>query len=122
MNPEYDEELGDQFSVTWKFVDEAPVPESAIVVGEFVALLVTVTLPLALPAVVGSNTTENDVLCPALSVRGRARPVTEKPVPVRLSLDNETLALPVLVSVTVCVELVPVVTLPKLTDVGEAAT
>ena len=122
MNPEYDEELGDQLSVTWKLVDEAPVPESAIVVGEFVALLVMVTLPLALPAAVGSNTAENDVLCPALSVRGRARPVTEKPVPVTLSLDSETLAFPVLVSVTVCVELVPVVTLPKLTAVGEAAT
>jgi hypothetical protein len=122
LNPEYDEELGDQFSVTWKFVEEVPVPDSAIVVGEFVALLVMVTLPLAFPAVVGSNTTEKDVLCPALSVRGKASPLTEKPVPATLSLDSETLALPELVSVTVCVELVPVVTLPKLTEVGEAAT
>jgi hypothetical protein len=93
-----------------------------IVAGEFVALLVMVTLPLALPAVVGSNTTEKEVLCPAFSVRGRPRPVTEKPVPVTLSLESETLPLPVFVSVTVCVELVPVVTLPKLSEVGEATT
>ena len=88
-------------SDTAKFVDDAPVPESAIVVGEFVALLVMVTLPLALPAVAGSNTTEKEVLCPALSVRGRPSPVTEKPAPVTLSLESETLPLPVFVSVTV---------------------
>jgi hypothetical protein len=122
LKPEYDEALGDQFSDTAKFVEEAPLPESAIVVGEFVALLVMVTLPLTLPAVAGSYTTEKEVLCPAFSVRGRARPVTEKPAPVTLSFDSETLALPVFVSVTVCEELVPVVTLPKLSEVGEAAT
>ena len=32
-----------------------PVPESAIAVGEFVALLVMLTLPLTNPPVVGAN-------------------------------------------------------------------
>lgn len=34
-----------------------PVPESEIVVGEFAALLVTVTVPVAVPGVVGSKAT-----------------------------------------------------------------
>ena len=51
---------------------------------------------------------------------GRLRPVTEKPVPVTPSFDNETLAFPVFVSVTVSATLAPVVTLPKLNELGEA--
>lgn len=53
---------------------------------------------------------------------GRARPVTLKPPPVTLSCERVTLALPVLERVTVCVALVPVVTLPKVSEVGEAAS
>lgn len=91
-----------------------------MVVGELVALLVTVTLPVTLPVAVGANATLNDVDCPAASVRGSERPVTLNPVPVTLSFERVTLALPVLLSVTVCVALVPVVTLPKLSEVDDA--
>jgi hypothetical protein len=42
------------------------VPLSAIVAGEFGALLVIEMLPEALPAVVGVNVTENVALEPAL--------------------------------------------------------
>ena len=34
-----------------------PVPESEIVAGEFAALLVTVTVPVAVPCVAGSKAT-----------------------------------------------------------------
>ena len=40
------------------------VPVSAIVIGEFVALLVTVTVPEALPAAAGVKVTLNGDVCP----------------------------------------------------------
>jgi hypothetical protein len=48
----------------------APVPLNAIVAGELGALLVIVTLPVALPAAVGANVTENVVFPPAAIVVG----------------------------------------------------
>ena len=97
-----------------------PVPLRAIVAGELAALLVTVTLPETLPAAVGAKATLKEVDCPEARVKGSARPLTANPLPVTLSCDNVMFALPVLLSVTVCVALAPVATLPKLSDVGEA--
>lgn len=91
-----------------------------MVVGELVALLVTVTLPETLPVAVGANATVKEVDWLAARVRGSPSPVTLKPLPVTLSFERVTLALPLLLSVTVCVALEPVVTLPKLSEVGEA--
>jgi hypothetical protein len=54
-----------------------PVPDSVIVAGEPVALLVTVTLPGRLPAVVGLKITLNVVLCVGLSVTGVLAPLSE---------------------------------------------
>lgn len=52
--------LAVQVSVTEWLVDACtPVPESAIVVGEGVALLVTVIVPLSAAADVGLKTTLN---------------------------------------------------------------
>lgn len=96
------------------------MPLSAMDNGEFEALLVTVTLPVRLPVLVGSKTALKDADCPAASVMGRVTPDVEKPVPLAAIFEILTLALPVFVNVTVCVVLVFVVTLPKLTDVGEA--
>lgn len=80
----------------------------------------TVTLPVTLPAETGANATLNEVVCPAARVTGR--PIEERlnPVPLTLTCEMVTLALPVLLRVTVCVALVPVVRLPKLKDVGFA--
>lgn len=58
----------------------APVPLNAIVRVGFVALLVTVTDPDALPVDAGANFAVNDVLWPAFRVTG-LNPVMLKPVP-----------------------------------------
>lgn len=73
--------LAVQVSATLCWVACTPVPTSAIVAGEPVALLVTDTLPLELPAVVGSNTALNVNVCDAPSVTGVFAPVTEYPAP-----------------------------------------
>src|SRR5215475_4930468 len=54
----------------------APVPLSAIVAGEPAALLVTVTLPLAEPEVVGVNTTLNVSVCEGFKVAGTVTPLS----------------------------------------------
>lgn len=96
------------------------MPLRAIVEGEFVALLTTVTLPERLPAEVGAKVTLKDVDCPAARVRGRVIPLVLKPVPVALICETETLEFPVLEILTLCVAVVPVARLPKLSDIGEA--
>ena len=101
-------------------VGAVAVPLRAIVNGELLALLVTTTLPVGLPALVGSKTTVKDVDWPAARASGKLIPVVEKPVPVLATPEIVTLEFPVFVSVTLLDSLVFVVTLPKLTDVGEA--
>ena len=98
----------------------APVPLKAIVSGEVDAVLVTVAIPVRLPAEAGENSMPKEVDCPAARVTGSATLEWENPVPETEMLDTDTLAFPLFVSVTVCVELVPVVKLPKLKDVGDA--
>ncbi len=88
--------------------------------GELVALLATVTLPERLPVVAGSNVTLKEVDCPAARVRDGVKPETVKPAPASVSCEMVTLALPLLASVTLCVALVPVVRLPKFSEVGVA--
>jgi hypothetical protein len=97
-----------------------PVPVREIVAGELVALLTTVTLPARLPVEVGAKLTVNDVDWPAARLNGSVIPLVLKPVPVALTCEMETLEFPVLEIVTLCVALVPVVRLPKLSAVGEA--
>ena len=62
-----------------------PVPETGIVNVEFVAVEVRVRLPLMAPDAVGINETVKVALCPPLSVKGGAIPLTVKPAPVILS-------------------------------------
>ena len=84
-----------------------------MVVGDPVALLVTVTVPLRAPAVIGENTTLNVIRCAAASVTGVLAPLSAKPVPVSVMPEIVTLELPVFEIVTLCVEDTPVFTLPK---------
>ena len=95
---------------------------SEIASGELLALLETVTLPERLADLVGANVTPKEVDCPAARVIGSAKLLALNPVPLTLICETDTLELPVFDSVTVCVPVLPVVTLPKLSEVGDAAS
>lgn len=95
-----------------------PVPVSAIVRDELFALLVTVTVPVALPPVVGANTTFKVAVAAAFNVKGVVIPFSLKPVPLAAMLEIWTGAVPVLVNLICCVPLPPVFTLPKLSEAG----
>jgi hypothetical protein len=89
-----------------------------MVVGEVGALLTKVRLPVALLAAVGAKLTVNGLDCPGTRVSGRVSPLKAKPLPETVACDTLRLALPGLLSVTVCVFLIPNATLPKLTVDG----
>ena len=76
-----------------------PVPESAMLRLGFDPLEVMVTLPVAAPAAVGANFTENKVLWPAVRVTGRDRPLKLNPVPLALAAEMVMVVPPLLVSV-----------------------
>ena len=80
-------------------------------------MLTTDALPEALPATVGVNVTLKLAACPADNVTRGAEPLRVKPVPVTLTWEMLTAALPVFVSVTLCVALALRVSLPKLNKV-----
>jgi hypothetical protein len=105
-------------SVTEKVAAWTPVPVSEIVVGEPVALLATVTVPVSVAAVVGLNTTLNVVDWFGASVTGVFEPVRLNPAPFSLICVICTFPLPVFVAVTDKVEELPVFTFPKLRLVG----
>src|SRR5215475_5696798 len=86
-----------------------------MIFGEPVALLVTVTLPVTLPAVVGANFTVSVAEAVGLRTKGAVIPVAVTPAPLNAICEICTLLLPVLVMVTFCVAEEPVFTLPKLT-------
>jgi hypothetical protein len=90
-----------------------PVPLNGIVIVGSEALLEIVIVPEALPAAVGANRAVKDVLPPAATVVGTASPVMLKPVPEALAAEIVTLVLPLLVSVTDWVLLLPTATLPN---------
>jgi hypothetical protein len=73
---------------------------------------VTLTLPLAAPLVVGEKSTVNDVLWPAVKVKGRDRPLKLNPVPLAAA-EMVRLDPPVLVSVSDKLVLLPTWTLPN---------
>ena len=90
-----------------------PVPESEIVAGDPVALLVTVTLPFNAPAVLGSKMTLNVSVWLGVSVAGVPAPLSVYPAPLTLIREICTFELPVFVIVSVFVDDVPVFTLPN---------
>ena len=91
-----------------------PVPLTATVDGEFEAFVVKLTMPLVLPAAIGANCTLKVLFCPAAIVNGVVTPVTLTPAPVELNCEIVRLAVPVLVTVTVCDLAWPSTKLPKL--------
>jgi hypothetical protein len=91
------------------------MPERAIVFGDPLALLATVTLPVTLPAEMGLNNTPNVKACVDDNVTGVPAPLSAKPVPLLEICEMVTFELPTLVTVTLCEAELPSFTLPKLT-------
>jgi hypothetical protein len=88
--------------------------------GEFVALLVTVTLPVTLPEAAGANVTFKVADCPGINVVPEETPLALKPAPEMLIFETATLEFPELVSFTGRMLLALVFTFPKLKLVGLA--
>ena len=97
-----------------------PVPDKGIVNVGFEAVEVIVTLPLAAPVAVGANLTESVADCPADRVIGVVMPLTLNTVPLAETCEIVIEVAPVLVSLSVKVELLPTTILPKLRLVGVA--
>ena len=76
--------------------------------------LLIVSPPVTGPAVVGVNVTCRVTLCFGSSVSGKFAPETLNPAPVMVAALIVTVAVPVEVSVSGCVEDEPAVTSPKL--------
>ncbi len=101
-------------------VEVVPVPESARLSGESVALLTSAIEPAMAPDVVGSKTTLKEAVLPAAMVKGMVIPVILMPVPVTSAWLMLTDTTPALLRVIVWEFEVPVATLPKLTVDGVA--
>jgi hypothetical protein len=98
-----------------------PVPLREIVSGELGALLMTVIVPVTLPAALGPNTALNVADFPAPMVTGAAIPEVLKPAPEAVTEEIVTVAPPPFVRLMLCELFVPVATLPNAAVVGEAA-
>lgn len=104
-----------QFSST-RYAVELPVPVRLIVdVAPLVALLLIVTVPVSVAAAVGSNSRSSVAVCPAVRVSGVVTPDIVKPVPLIVAALMVTDEVPLDVTLTVCVEGVFRLTLPKAT-------
>ena len=90
------------------------MPESVTLVGEFVALLVTVTLPVTLPVAAGAKVMVTVAVCPADRISPAGTPLAPKPAPETLTFEIVTLEVPAFVNVTFWLLLVDTFTLPKL--------
>jgi hypothetical protein len=93
-----------------------PVPLRATVeVVPLAALLVMVTLPVSLPATVGSNLRSSVAVCDGDKVSGAVIPDNVNPVPLMVAALIVSAAVPLEVTVTVWVAGVFRLTLPKAT-------
>jgi hypothetical protein len=99
-----------------------PAPLSEIVVGEFVALLMTTTLPVTLPATVGANNTFSVTDWLGGRVVLAPTPLTLNPTPAAVRFETVTFEFPVFVSVAGRELLPPTFKLPKLRLDGLAAS
>lgn len=93
----------------------APVPVTAILSGEFAALLTTVIDPVRLPAAVGANDTFSVALSAGLRVPGISIPLAVRPAPVSVMDEIVTAEFPAFVNAICCSVVVPVAIAPKLT-------
>lgn len=91
-----------------------PVPLREIVSGEFEASLVTVRSPVAAPSDGGANRTWTVTLCPTGIEEEGFPPITLNADPETVACEMFTAAVPVFVTLTLCVALLPTATFPKL--------
>jgi hypothetical protein len=91
-----------------------------IVAGELVALLSTVTLPVALWATVGANATVSVADWLGARMVPDVTPLVLNPVPVAVTPEIVTFELPVFVSVAANELVLPMFTFPKFKLVGLA--
>jgi hypothetical protein len=106
-------DTGDIASTGW-----VPVPVSDTVSGEFDASLTTVIVPVIVPVDWGTNWTWTVLLCPT-GIEGDALPpITVKPVPEMVTWETLTVAVPVFVTLMLCVAVPATGTLPKLSVVA----
>lgn len=92
-----------------------PVPLKLIVNGDPLALLVTVTVPVAFPTTAGVKFAVKLEVWAGATVAGVLTPVKLNPVPLTVILVIFAAAFPVLVNVINWLALLPVETFPKLT-------
>ena len=84
-----------------------PVPDRGMPKLGFEPSDVMLTLPLTAPLAVGLKTTVNEVLWPAVNVKGKVSPLTLNPAPLAEAAEIVRLDPPVFVSVSVALELLP---------------
>jgi len=99
-----------------------PLPDSAIIAGEFVALLATYTLPVTLPAASGAKATFSVADWLGNKMVPGVMPLALNPVPtgVGVTLEIVTFEFPLFVSVALKELVFPTVTFPKLRLAGLA--
>lgn len=85
-------------------------------------MLVTETLPVTAPLLIGLNTTAKLVVLAASNVKGRDKPSILNPGPLTVADTIVTEIFPALESVTVCVAVVPEETFPNASAEGENET
>ena len=105
---------------TVKVPAAVPVPDKGMDTVGLLALEITVRLPLTAPLTVGVKNTLNVTLAAGASVKGGLIPVRPNAEPVVFAEDSVTGAVPILVSVSASVAVLPTPTVPKLT-VGRLA-
>jgi hypothetical protein len=101
-------------------VPARPVPDKGMDTVGLLALEITVRLPLTAPLTVGVKNTLNVTLAAGASVKGGLIPVRPNAEPMVFAEDSVTGAVPILVSVSASVAVLPTPTVPKLT-VGRLA-
>ncbi len=96
----------------------APLPLSAIFVGELSALLLIVSVPLAVP-LDALYVTSSESVAPGFSVAGTIMPPIVNPLPETVTDVTVRFAVPSFVITIFCVELVPTPIVPKLIAAGD---
>jgi hypothetical protein len=83
---------------------------------------VILRVPLTAPAAAGEKSAVNEVLWPAVKVKGKVSPLKLKPVPLATAAEMVRLVPPVLVNVSERLELFPTCTFPNPRLVGFAVS
>ena len=112
LKPITPETLSDQDKATDGGVATTPVPDNEMLEGEFDALLLTVTRPVATPLAAGAKVAVSVVDCPGLRI-SPLEPLVLNPAPATVTCEMVTLVFPAFVSVMFWVLLLDTFTFPK---------